>query len=461
MFRRGGSRTVLKPPSFRKLETELMNKTIVVKLGGSTLGGQSGTASPDTTLQDLLRLTAEGVRVVVVHGGGNATSDLLKRLGQEPRFLNGLRITDAAALQAATMMIRGQINSDLVQSFNQASLAAATESHKATLALGMSGLDGNMLEARRETRHGDLGFVGEVVKVRVEPLAMALEWGFVPFVAPLGFAVDAEAQTYNLNADTAAAAIAAALEADACVFLTDVPGVLDGDKKTIRRLGLKSIPKLIADEVITGGMIPKVTAAAKALEGAKRVMILDGRQPNALYDAVQNYLPNGTTFVRRLEMQIKLTEPLPQNPNFAYRTDTLPKDLDILTPLFQAGYYGTIDYDWGDEAEGRALLTTDLSPEWGVFMDDYSIAAWDGDKLIGLITIVQEDSEPHLQCITNVCTLPEYRGRGVGRAMLTTALNRVLAAGFEGAKLFVTIGNDSAWRLYKSLGFVDVKTFDV
>ncbi len=438
-----------------------MHKTIVVKLGGSTLGGQSGTASPDTTLQDLLRLTAEGVRVVVVHGGGNATSDLLKRLGQEPRFLNGLRVTDSAALQAATMMIRGQINSDLVQSFNQAALATSNECHKVTLALGMSGLDGNMLEAHRETRHGDLGFVGEVVKVRVEPLAMALEWGFVPFVAPLGYSVDADAQTFNLNADTAAAAITAALEVDACIFLTDVPGVLDANKKTIRRMGIKSSQHLIETEVITSGMIPKVTAAVKALEGAKRVMILDGRQPNALYDAVQNYLPNGTTFVRRLEMQIKLPEPFPQDPNFVYRTDRLPKDLDILTPVFQAGYYGTIDYDWGDEAEGRALLANDLNPDWGDFMDDFSIAAWDGDKMVGLITIVQENDAPHRQCITNVCTLPDYRGRGIGRAIITTALNRLLAAGFDEARLFVTIGNDPAYRLYKSLGFFDVKTFDV
>jgi acetylglutamate kinase len=256
-----------------------MNKTIVVKLGGSTLGGQSATGAPDTTLDDLLKLAALGVRLVVVHGGGNATTALLKTLGIESRFHMGLRVTDRPTLEAALMKIRGQINVELVAAFNR--------NGGAKLAVGLSGVDGRIIEARRETRHGDIGLVGEIVHVKPALLDALLDDGFVPFIAPYGVAVDdTEAGIYNINADNVASHIAAALEAHACVFLTDVPGVLDKQKQTIPHLTPAKADALIADGTISGGMIPKIESALLALEGAKQVLIIDGKSAHALYTSI-------------------------------------------------------------------------------------------------------------------------------------------------------------------------------
>ncbi len=266
-------------------------KTVVVKLGGSTLGGQTATGAPDTTLGDLLRLAAEGTALVVVHGGGNAINGLLKKLGQEPRFHNGLRVTDQAALEAALMMLRGQINAELVAAVNRAGQTAGIS------AIGLCGLDGRLLEARRETSQGDIGLVGEIVKVNPALLQMSLEAGFIPFVAPLGTAIDDPSATiYNINADNVAAHLAAALQADACVFLTDVPGVLDREKQTIPRLTSAAARQLVEEGVIYGGMIPKINSALKALEGANRVLIIDGRPPHALYQAIEQLEVAGTVF---------------------------------------------------------------------------------------------------------------------------------------------------------------------
>jgi len=436
-----------------------INKTIVVKLGGSTLGGQSGTASPDTTLDDLIKLTREGNQVVVVHGGGNATSDLLRKMGQQSRFLNGLRVTDESALQAATMMIRGQINTGLVESFNRANRSVEGTP---VLALGLSGVDGNILEAKRETRFGDIGYVGEVVKVNIDLLVLALSSGFMPIIAPLGFSVEDGARTFNLNADTAAAAIAAALEADATVFLTDVPGVLDEQKRTIRRLGKKSSRHLIESGVITGGMIPKVEAALKALEGSRRVMVIDGRKPHALYNAVEHYLPDGTTFVRRKLMRVNL-----KGVEFAptsirnYTIATAPIDAELLGEAMQSAYYGTIDYEWDTTADAIKLIKRELAPDWGNYMSELSVAAIDGDKLVGLCQVVCEKDDSSEPCLTNVFSLPDYRGQGVGRAVVEESLRRIKAAGYSSAILRITLGNDIAEALYRSLGFEVVELYEV
>jgi acetylglutamate kinase len=267
-------------------------KVIVVKLGGSTLGGQTATGTPDTTLADILKLAGEGVRLVLVHGGGNAINGLLKQLGQEPRFQNGLRVTDRPALEATLMMLRGRINAELVSTINQAGQS------RGLLAIGLCGLDGRLLEARRETAHGDIGLVGEITKVNPAVLEMALNNGFLPVISPIGTGVDdPTAAMYNINADNAAAHLAAALEAEACVFLTDVPGVLDREKHTIPRLDRAAVGRLVEEGVISGGMIPKIGSALKALEGAGRVLIIDGRPANALYQAVTGSELNiGTVF---------------------------------------------------------------------------------------------------------------------------------------------------------------------
>ncbi|MDB5081132.1 MAG: acetylglutamate kinase [Chloroflexi bacterium] len=267
-------------------------KVIVVKLGGSTLGGQTSTGTPDTTLEDILKLAAEDYTVVLVHGGGNAISGLLKQLGQEPRFLNGLRVTDRPALEATLMMLRGRINGELVSIINQAGQS------RGILAVGLCGLDGRLLEARRDTAHGDIGLVGEITGVNPAVLDMVLEKGFLPVVSPIGTAVDdPSVGMYNINADNAAAHLAAALQADACVFLTDVPGVLDREKQTIPRLNRAAVGRLVDEGVIYGGMIPKISSALKALEGASRVLIIDGRPANSLYQAVtESELKVGTVF---------------------------------------------------------------------------------------------------------------------------------------------------------------------
>lgn len=273
---------------------EERTKTIVVKLGGSTLGGQTATGAPDTTLNDLLQLAKAGYRVVVVHGGGNAINQLLKKQGLEPKFSNGLRVTDLTTLHAALMVMRGQINSELVAEINYAA------QEEGPVAIGLSGLDGRLIEARRETTHGDIGLVGDIVKVNAAPLQKLLDAGMLPVVSPFGTAVDdPQARIYNINADSVAAHLAAALAADACIFLTDVPGVLDKNKETIPHLDPAAIEQLVTDGVISGGMIPKIGSALKALEGAGRVLIVDGRQPNALFQAVTNpEQSKGTIFTR-------------------------------------------------------------------------------------------------------------------------------------------------------------------
>ena len=146
------------------------NKTIVIKLGGSTLGSQGA----DTTLTDLVRLVEEGFRIVLVHGGGNAINTVLKKLGFEPRFHNGLRVTDQPALETALMVMRGQINAELVTTINRTGQTA----------LGLSGLDGRLLEARRDTEHGEIGMVGEIVRVNPAILNLAFEAGMIPVVSP-------------------------------------------------------------------------------------------------------------------------------------------------------------------------------------------------------------------------------------------------------------------------------------
>lgn len=269
----------------------MTQKTVVVKLGGSTLGGKTSTGAPDTTLDDLLKLAADGVRLVVVHGGGNAINNLLGQLGLEPQFHKGLRVTDRPTLEAALMKMRGQINAELVAAFNQAGGKA----------LGLCGLDGRLIEAQRELSHGPIGLVGEIINVNPEVLEMALERGFVPFVAPFGTALhDEETSIFNINADNVASHVAAALKADACVFLTDVPGVLDKNKRTIQTMTPGKAQCLIEDGTISGGMIPKIESALLALQGAKRVLIIDGKQANALYNVIQKpevEVP-GTVFIK-------------------------------------------------------------------------------------------------------------------------------------------------------------------
>jgi acetylglutamate kinase len=244
----------------------LVGRTVVVKLGGSTLGAH------DTSLADVALLQRLGVRVVVVHGGGAAISDWLKRIGLEARFVRGLRVTDTPTLEVACMVLAGKVNKELVSQL----LALGAP------AVGLSGADGGLLRAR--LRDPELGFVGEVTAVHAAPLRALLDAGFLPVVAPL--AVSDEGQLLNVNADTAAGDVARGLAAERVVFLTDVPGVVGGDGRMLPRLTPSDVQALIASGVIHGGMIPKVEACLHALRGVRAAQIADGRAAHGLLRAL-------------------------------------------------------------------------------------------------------------------------------------------------------------------------------
>lgn len=239
-----------------------VGQTVVVKVGGSTLG------SHDTTLKDVATLRALGVRPIVVHGGGAEISTWVKRSGHEPRFLNGLRVTDEPTMEIVMMVLGGKVNKQLV----------AELLREGCPAVGLSGLDGGILQARQ--KDAALGLVGEVETVDLKPILALTEAGFVPVVAPLALGPNGEPM--NVNADTAAAEVAAAAKAAKLVFLTDVAGVKGADGELLSTLTAAEIAELIAEGTIHGGMIPKVEACLTGLRGAARSHIIDGRQPHAL-----------------------------------------------------------------------------------------------------------------------------------------------------------------------------------
>lgn len=244
----------------------------VVKIGGSTLG------SHDTSLDDLATLQKRGVVPVVVHGGGKVISQWMERQGGMPRFVRGLRVTDASGLEVVTAVLGGLINKQLV-----AALAA-----KGTKAIGLSGVDGAILQAR--IADPELGLVGEVTQVDVAPLLSLVQAGYIPLVAPLGIhpwdGSSNAGQLLNINGDAAAGAIAAALGAERLVFLTDVEGVLDSSGRLFAHLAKRQVGDLIESGTAKGGMIPKLEACLHALGQVKTAHIVDGRKPGALLDCM-------------------------------------------------------------------------------------------------------------------------------------------------------------------------------
>ncbi|HEY8491145.1 MAG TPA: acetylglutamate kinase [Dehalococcoidia bacterium] len=241
-------------------------RPVVVKVGGSTLG------EADTTAADLAALQREGVPVVVVHGGGKVINRWLDLHGIESRFVRGLRVTDQAALDVVVAVLAGLVNTALV-----AEIAAA-----GGRAAGLAGPDGGTVLA--EQMDPELGRVGRVTAVRTELLEALLAAGVMPVLAPIG--LDADGGLLNINADTVAGEVARALAAASLVFLTDVPGVLDGDRAPLPRVTREEVARLSAAGVIAGGMMPKVEACLRAAEAGATARIVDGRQAHALLDAV-------------------------------------------------------------------------------------------------------------------------------------------------------------------------------
>jgi acetylglutamate kinase len=253
--------------------------TIVVKYGGHAMG-QDHLASEFG--RDIALLKQVGINPVIVHGGGPQINAMLTRLEIKSTFVDGLRVTDAAMVEVVEMVLAGTVNKQV----------AALISQAGALAVGISGRDGGLIRARKLTRTKrdpgsqiesvlDLGFVGEPAHIDTRVIHALTGAGLIPVIAPVGTGEDG--QTYNINADTAAGAIAGALNANRLLMLTDVAGVLDKSKNLITELSLGQIPGLIADGTISGGMIPKVETCIEAVkQGVKGATILDGRVPHAL-----------------------------------------------------------------------------------------------------------------------------------------------------------------------------------
>lgn len=252
--------------------------TIVVKYGGHAMGDE---ALAEQFGRDIALLKQVGVNPVVVHGGGPQINAMLERLKIRSTFIDGLRVTDAAMVEVVEMVLAGSVNKHVADLINRAG----------ALAVGICGKDGGLLRARKLTRTVidagshiervlDLGFVGEPELVDVRVIHALTGAGLIPVIAPVG--VDAEGQTYNINADTAAGAIAGALGATRLLMLTDVAGVLDGERKLLPELTIAQVREGIASGMISGGMIPKVENCVSAVQqGAKAAVILDGRVPHA------------------------------------------------------------------------------------------------------------------------------------------------------------------------------------
>ncbi|HWQ07360.1 MAG TPA: acetylglutamate kinase [Feifaniaceae bacterium] len=244
-------------------------KTVVVKYGGSAM---EDTAFQKGVMGDVVLLTLVGVKIVLVHGGGPELSAMLKRLGKESSFVDGLRVTDQETVDVAQMVLAGKVNKGLVNLIQNVGGTA----------IGLSGMDGHLIEARQLDEK--LGFVGEIIAIHPAPIVDLLEKGYIPVVSTLG--CDKEGNVYNINADTAAAHIAAALKAESLINLTDTKGVLADAKdpsSLMTRIRLAEIPALKSSGVISGGMIPKLECCAHAVEqGAKRAFIIDGRVPHSI-----------------------------------------------------------------------------------------------------------------------------------------------------------------------------------
>ncbi|OUR75464.1 acetylglutamate kinase [Alphaproteobacteria bacterium 46_93_T64] len=258
---------------------QFAGQTFVIKYGGHAMGDKS---LAEDFARDVALLKQVGVNPIIVHGGGPQIGEMLERLKIQSSFVDGLRVTDRATVEIAEMVLSGSLNKNIVMEINAAG----------GMAVGLSGKDGNLIEVQKLTRTKrdpdsnierilDLGFVGEPSQINPEILQSFEEIDVIPVIAPIG--VGPKGQTFNINADTAAGHIAAAIGASKLIMLTDVEGVLDKQKKLINKLTPKDVAKLQSDGTIVGGMIPKLETCLFALEnGVDAAHVLDGRIPHVL-----------------------------------------------------------------------------------------------------------------------------------------------------------------------------------
>ncbi|WP_200817712.1 acetylglutamate kinase [Calothrix rhizosoleniae] len=249
---------------------QFTGRTIVVKYGGAAMKDSN---LKDKVIRDIVFLSCVGLRPILVHGGGPEINSWLNKLGIEAQFKNGLRVTDAPTMDVVEMVLVGRVNKEIVSLINQAGGKG----------VGMCGKDGNLIVARPQGEEG-IGFVGEVSSVDTKILETLVSNGYIPVVSSV--AADEKGQAYNINADTVAGEIAAALGAEKLILLTDTPGILKDYKDPstlIPKVDIQEARKLIADGTVAGGMIPKVNCCVRSLaQGVKATHIIDGRIPHAL-----------------------------------------------------------------------------------------------------------------------------------------------------------------------------------
>lgn len=250
---------------------QFAGRSIVIKYGGAAMKDSN---LKDKVIRDVVFLACVGLRPVVVHGGGPEINSWLEKLGIEPQFKNGLRVTDAATMDVVEMVLVGRVNKEIVALINQAG----------GLAVGLCGTDGNLIRARPQSGQGDVGFVGEVSSVNIKLLDSLMDNGYIPVVSSV--AADEMGQAYNINADIVAGEIAAALGAEKLMLLTDTAGILRDYKDTstlIPKLDIQEARELITSGIVAGGMIPKVNCCVRSLaQGVRAAHIIDGRIPHAL-----------------------------------------------------------------------------------------------------------------------------------------------------------------------------------
>ena len=246
-----------------------VGKIVVVKYGGNAMVNED---LKQQVMEDIVLLSLIGVRIVLVHGGGPEISDMMKRLGKEAVFVDGLRVTDGETVDIVQMVLAGKINKMLVNLLGM----------KGGRAVGLSGIDGRLIEARKKDER--LGFVGEITRVRIGPVTDLLAGGYIPVVSTV--ACDGEGSVYNVNGDTAAAHIAGALGAENLILMTDIAGLLrdkDDPGSLIPEITVPEAKRLLSEGVVSGGMVPKIECCTDAIRlGVKHVVIMDGRVPHSL-----------------------------------------------------------------------------------------------------------------------------------------------------------------------------------
>ncbi len=244
-------------------------KIVVVKYGGNAMINNELKMQ---VMQDIALLQLIGVKIVLVHGGGPEINDIMNRLGKEARFVNGLRVTDKETMDIVQMVLAGKVNKTLVNLLEKSGGKA----------MGISGMDGHLIESRFKDLR--LGYVGEIVKIHIEPVIDLLEKGYIPVISTIG--CDKDGNAYNINGDTAAAHIAGALQAERLIMMTDIDGILrdkDDPSTLIRDITISEARKLYDEGVISGGMIPKVECCIEAInEGVRNVVIMDGRVSHSI-----------------------------------------------------------------------------------------------------------------------------------------------------------------------------------